>query len=103
MKKILASIAVFFMMLSFSPANAAVYSDVPADYWANKEITAIVENGILPLKKDAFLPEEEVTRSVFNTALLKTLGHRTASLADENPFSDVVSSRSDYGDILLSS
>lgn len=103
MKKIFAILAVFFMMLSFNPANAAVYSDVPADYWANTEITAIVQDGILPLEKNAFRPEEEVSRSVFNTALLKTLGHRTASLSEANPFSDVVSSRADYGDILLSS
>ena len=104
MKKILAMIAVFFMMLAFNPANAAVYSDVPANYWANTEITAVVNDGVLPLlKKDAFFPEQEVSRSDFNSALLRTLGHRTTSLSDANPFSDVVSSRADYGDILLSS
>ena len=103
MKKILAILAVFFMMNSFNSAEAAVYSDVPANYWANTEISAIVEDGILPLKKNAYLPEEEVSRSVFNTALLKTLGHRSATITEENPFSDVSSSRADYGDILLSS
>lgn len=104
MKKILAMLAVFFMMLAFNPANAAVYSDVPADHWANTEITAVVNDGVLPLlKKDTFLPEQEVSRSDFNSALLRTLGHRTTSLSDANPFSDVVSSRADYGDILLSS
>ena len=103
MKKILAMLAVFFMMVAFNPANAAVYSDVPADFWANTEITAVVQDGILPLKNKAFLPEQEVSRSDFNTALLKTLGHRTATISDNNPFSDVVSSRADYGDILLSS
>lgn len=103
MKKILAMIAVFFMMAAFNSANAAVYKDVPADYWANKEITAVVNDGILSLKKNAFLPEQEVTRSDFNSALLKTLGHRSTTLSETNPFSDVVSSRPDYGDILLSS
>ncbi len=103
MKKILAMFAVFFMMAAFNPANAAVYSDVPADYWANTEITAVVTDNILPLKGKAFLPEQEVSRSDFNSALLRTLGHRTVSLSDANPFSDVVSSRADYGDILLSS
>ena len=103
MKKILAMIAVFFMMAAFNSANAAVYKDVPADYWANKEITAVVNDGILSLKKNAFLPEQEVTRSDFNSALLKTLGHRATTLSETNPFSDVVSSRPDYGDILLSS
>lgn len=103
MKKILAIIAVFFMMLAFNTANAAVYSDVPADHWANTEITAVVTDGILPLKKNAFLPEQEVSRSDFNSALLRTLGHRSTTLSDENPFSDVCSSRADYGDILLSS
>ena len=103
MKKILAMFAVFFMLTAFNAANAAVYSDVPADHWANTEITAVVNDGILSLEKKAFLPEKEVTRSDFNTAPLKTLGHRSATVSEENPFSDVVSSRADYGDILLSS
>lgn len=103
MKKILAMFAVFFMMCAFNAANAAVYSDVPANYWANTEITAVVTDGVLPLKGNAFLPTKDVTRSDFNSALLKTLGHKTASLSEKNPFSDVVSSRADYGDILLSS
>ena len=105
MKKILAMFAVFFMMLTFNAANAAVYSDVPADYWANTEITAVVNDGILPLlEADTYFPEKEVSRSDFNSALLRTLGHRkvTSSSAD-NPFSDINSDRADYGDILLSS
>ncbi|MCD7740469.1 MAG: S-layer homology domain-containing protein [Candidatus Gastranaerophilales bacterium] len=102
MKKILAMFAVLFMMSAFNTANAAVYSDVSADYWANKEITAVVADNILTLKGNAFNPEKEVSRSDFNSALLRTLGHKSAELSDANPFSDVVSTRSDYGDILLS-
>ncbi len=103
MKKILAMFAVVFMLTSFNAANADVYKDVPADYWANKEITAVVNDGVLSLDKKNFYPENDVTRSDFNTALLKTLGHRTATVSEENPFSDVCASRADYGDILLSS
>jgi len=104
MKKILAMFAVFFMMLAFNAANAAVYSDVPANYWANKEITAVVNDNVLPLvAKNTFAPTKEVSRSDFNSALLRTLGHSKATLSEKNPFSDVVSSRADYGDILLSS
>ena len=104
MKKILAMFAVFFMMLAFNAANAAVYSDVPADYWANKEITAVVNDNVLPLvAKNTFAPTKDVTRSDFNSALLRTLGHGKANISNRNPFSDVVSSRADYGDILLSS
>ena len=103
MKKILAMFAVVFMLTSFNAANADVYKDVPADYWANKEITAVVNDGVLSLDKKSFYPEKDVTRSDFNTALLKTLGHRTATVSEENPFSDVCASRDDYGDILLSS
>ena len=105
MKKILAMIAVFFMMLTFNTANAAVYSDVPAEYWANTEITAVVNDGILPLLGDnAYLPEQEVSRSDFNSALLRTLGHKkVTSTSVSSPFADVDSSRSDYGDIILSS
>lgn len=103
MKKILAMFAVFFMMVAFTPANAAEYKDVPADYWANTEITAVVNDGVLSLTNNEFHPEQEVSRSDFNSALLRTLGHRMSTLSDDNPFSDITSSRSDYGDILLSS
>ena len=105
MKKILALVAVFFMMLSFNAANAAVYKDVPADYWANTEITSVVKDGIIALEgKDIYLPEKEVSRSDFNSALLRTLGHKKiTSTSASSPFSDVDSSRADYGDVILSS
>lgn len=103
MKKILALTAVFSMLAAFNVANAATYSDVPANYWANKEITAVVNDGVLTLTKNAFHPEADVSRSDFNSALLRTLGHRTPSVSSSNPFSDVVSSRADYSDILKSS
>ena len=72
MKKILAMFAVVFMLTSFNAANADVYKDVPADYWDNKEITAVVNDDVLSLVGDAFYPENEVSRTAFNTALLKT-------------------------------
>lgn len=105
MKKILAVTAVFFMMLSFNAANAAVFSDVPADYWANTEITAVVNDGIIPLSsKDTYRPELEVSRSEFNSALLRTLGHNNVPNSyKDNPFSDVSDVRSDFGDIVYSS
>ncbi len=103
MKKILAMFAVFFMMIALNPANADVYKDVPADYWANTEITAVVKDGILFLDGKSFLPEQDVSRSDFNSALLRTLGHRQTTLVEGNPFSDVDSERDDYYDILLSS
>lgn len=102
MKKSLAIFAVLFMMNAFNTANAAVYSDVPADYWANTEITAVVNDGILSLEGDAYLPEKDVTRSDFNSALLRTLGHGKTSVAGTSEFSDVDTSRADYNDILLS-
>ena len=70
MKKILAMFAVLFMLASFNSANADVYKDVPADHWANKEITAVVNDGVLTLTKNAFNPNADVSRSDFNTALL---------------------------------
>ena len=103
MKKILAMFAVFFMMLAFNPVNAAEYADVPADYWANTEITAVVNDNILSLVGDAFYPENEVSRSAFNTALLKTLGHNSANVEYKALFSDVCAERADYADIVLSS
>ena len=97
MKKNLAMLAVCSLFLAFNSVDAATYKDVPADHWANKEIT------VLTLTKNAFNPNADVSRSDFNTALLKTLGHRSAAISEANPFSDVVSSRDDYSDILLSS
>ena len=103
MKKNLAMLAVCSLFLAFNSVDAATYKDVPADHWANKEITAVVNDGVLTLTKNAFNPNADVSRSDFNTALLKTLGHRSATISEKNPFSDVVSSRDDYSDILLSS
>ncbi len=103
MKKILAMFAVLFMMGALNQAKAEVYSDVPADYWANKEITAVVKDGILQLDGKAFLPEKDVSRSDFNSALLRTLGHKKIAVSETNPFSDVTSARDDYSDIMLSS
>lgn len=103
MKKNLAVFAVLCAMFSFNPANADVYKDVPADYWANKEITAVVKDGVLSLTKNYFNPETTVSRSDFNSALLKTLGYTSANADVNNPFSDVNAERADYADILLSS
>lgn len=103
MKKILAIFAVFIMMTAFNSANAAVYKDVPADYWANTEISAVVQDGILSVTKNSFEPEKEVSRSDFNSALLRTLGHAKSGVSTSNPFSDIDSSRADYSDILKSS
>lgn len=103
MKKILAIFAVFFMMAAFNSANATVYKDVPADYWANTEISAVVKDGILSVTNNSFKPEQEVSRSDFNSALLRTLGHAKGGVSTSNPFSDVKSSRADYSDILKSS
>ena len=42
MKKNLAMLAVCSLFLAFNSVDAATYKDVPADHWANKEITAVV-------------------------------------------------------------
>ena len=91
-----------FALIASQNVFADVYKDVPADYWANKEITGCVKWGILNLKNGKFNPDELVTRSDFNSALLRALGHPTSTLSPENKFSDVDSSRKDYSDILLS-
>lgn len=102
MKKLLSIFAVMFALIASQNVFADTYKDVPADYWANKEITGVVQWGILNLNRGKFYPENLVTRSDFNSALLRTLGHPTSTLSPENKFSDVDSSRKDYSDIMLS-
>ncbi|MBR6164249.1 S-layer homology domain-containing protein [bacterium] len=102
MKKLLSIFAVIFALVASQNVFADVYKDVPADYWANKEITGVVKWGILDLQKGKFNPESLMTRSDFNSALLRTLGHPTSTVSPDNKFSDVDSSRKDYSDILLS-
>ena len=87
-----------------TPDTSLIPEDYLEEYFSlGYECYFINNDKILSLDKKAFYPEKDVTRSDFNTALLKTLGHRTATIIEENPFSDVTSSRADYGDILLSS
>ena len=78
MKKFLASLLIFVM--TAGNVLAAVGTDVSDGFWAEKEIAACVNDGIISLYDDgSFQPEKEVKRADFNSMLLRALGHALES------------------------
>lgn len=104
MKKILSILAAFFLVLAgMNNAFAKQPNDVPADYWAVKEINAVLNDGIMSVDKNGkFLPQADVTRAQFTSMLLRGLGHPKAQISSDNKFTDVTKNHWAYGDILLS-
>lgn len=102
MKKILSLIAAFFVLfLSAGSAFSKEAKDVAPNYWAAKEISAVLTNGYLDVDKAGkFNPEATVTRAEFTSALLKTLGHK-ATPAKANKFKDLCPSHVAYNDIIM--
>ena len=101
MKKILTMIFAFF--LTVGNAFAGELFDVPADYWAVKEIVYCIKEAIIdPIDANTFAPEGLVTRAEFNSMLLRALGHKQASVEPTNKFTDVSTNYWAYNDIILS-
>ena len=99
MKKFLAGLLIF--ILTAGNVLAAVGTDVSDEFWAEKEISSCVNDGIISLYDDgSFQPEKEVKRAEFNSMLLRALGHALESSTVENKFSDVNSESPYYDDIL---
>lgn len=91
MKKYILSIltlAVFTAQSAF-----AYFSDLPANHWANKEITALTEKNIVVGYPDGtFHPDENVTRAEFAAMAIKALGQEDASVFQPIKFIDIDSS-----------
>lgn len=101
MKKFLAGLLIF--ILTAGNVLAAVGTDVSDEFWAEKEISSCVNDGIISLYDDgSFQPEKEVKRAEFNSMLLRALGHALEASTVENKFSDVNSESPYYDDILKS-
>ena len=105
MKKIFA-IALTFCMLSINAMPVFARNnikDVPAKYWASKEIQNVVNNNIMSLDSSSkFYPEKAVTRVEFVQALLKILSNDNLNIKIKNEFSDINKSDYYYEDILRS-
>lgn len=101
MKKILSTLLIFLM--SAGNVFAAVGTDVPDDYWAQKEIESCVNDGSINLYADgSFKPEQEVKRAEFTSMLLRTLGHKPQLMQTKNQFADFSQDYWAYNDILKS-
>ncbi|MDD3236497.1 MAG: S-layer homology domain-containing protein [Candidatus Gastranaerophilales bacterium] len=103
MKKLLSLFAAFLLAIGFAnTAFSAEIKDVPANYWAAKEINAVVNDGVMNTSNGIFAPEKDVTRAQFNSMLLRALGHKAPQLSETNKFKDVAKNHWAYGDILMS-
>ena len=90
MKKLL-SVLFSFLMISGN-AFAVTIKDVPANYWASKEIAGVVKSGIINIYADeTFRPEAQVKRAEFNSMLMRTLGQKSGDENIANNFKDLKS------------
>lgn len=104
MKKLLASLLVGgFIALSTMPAFAYQgINDVSQDYWAQTEISSVVNDSVMTLNAGNFNPEGRITRVDFVKALLKVLGNENLEVNTTVKFSDVAKSSDIYAPIARS-
>ena len=103
MKKLISGVMVFCLLaMNAIPALAASIADVSQNYWAAKEIVAVVNDDIMTLSGDRFNPEGNMTRIEFVNALLKVLSNENLNVNIENQFSDVTTATPNYDNILRS-
>lgn len=104
MKKFLsifAATCLMFFTAAFAGAKQII--DVTPEYWAAKEILYVVNAGLMGVTPEgAFNPEETITRSDFNSILLRALGHKETPSSMPNMFTDVNESFPAYSDIMKS-
>lgn len=65
----------------------ATFSDIKG-HWAEKEITALKDAGLINGKEDGYCPEDEVTRAEWITMLLRAVGTNTGGNT-QSDFADV--------------
>lgn len=76
-----------------SNARKYVFSDVPANYWASKAITAVTQAGIMSGYQDGtFHPDAYLTREQA-ASLFSTLAGDTPTVVLSNRFKDITSDR----------
>ncbi len=102
MKKLLAVVLALSMVLVFfavrpAPASAAGFPDVPANYWAKKQIDYLVTKGVIKGFPDGtFKPEAKVTREQFAKMIVAAKGLSLYKPSSPT-FTDVSKSRWSYG------
>jgi hypothetical protein len=95
---ILSSLLVF---VNAGGALAASFSDVKDNYWASKEIKALVEQGVIQGYPDgSFKPENSVTRSEFAKMVIKALDKDTIEVLPAGIFYDLANTNWAYDDII---
>ena len=107
MKKLLAALflagAINLSVSSGFATDFATVKDIPADFWAKKEIECVITNDILKTNEEGnFNPEQSLTRVEFVQALLKLLSNDNLNVNIKNSFSDIKETDSYYNDILRS-
>ena len=92
--------AILFFVLIASPSLAAsTFKDVPENYWAHTEITALADKGIIKGHTDGtFRPLDSVTRAQSAMMIVRALQIPTANRPDPN-FKDVSPATSGYAEI----
>lgn len=92
----------FFAFAAFAPVSAAEIADVDAEYWANVEITDMVEKEVMGLVDGNFNPEASVERGNFVKMLVKVLGHNDLAVKVSNPYTDIGVTTKNYTSIMKS-
>lgn len=81
--------------------KTGVFTDVPADHWANAYIYDIFERKITTGMTDTtFAPEANLTRGQFVTFLGRLAGVKTAEVKGENKFTDIATTDYFYAYVL---
>ena len=87
MKKILSILIAVSMLLSVCPVSAkSVFTDVPDGHWAEKQIDAWSEYGVISGYNGEFAPGRSITRGEFAVVLNKLM---TYEKTVENKFADL--------------
>ncbi len=105
MRKLFVGALALGLMTAYTvmPSFAANINDVSENYWASREINAIVDSNIMSLDNGSnFNPEADVTRIDFVDSLLKLLTNDNLDVKIQNIFSDVKATDADYANILRS-
>lgn len=86
------NVILFFLALILLSCQAcfAYYTDLDETHWANKQISALSEQGVVVGYPDgSFHPDENVTRAEFAAMAIKALGQETANIIQPINFVDI--------------
>lgn len=86
-------LGILMMLIVSTQSVFAYFNDMPANHWANKEISAMTEQNIVVGYPDgSFHPDENVTRAEFAAMAIKALGQESANVFQPIKFIDIDSS-----------